>query len=214
MKQKIIGALVWAFYKLLSSTWKMTIEEPESLTKALKDRTPFVIAHWHGDELVLVQFSGYFRLAIIASLSKDGEIMTTVIKLFGAVASRGSSSRGAVGALKGLLKLAKEGHNTSFAVDGPRGPIYKVKPGVFEVSKILNAPIYIPGVYCDRAWHFPKAWNKTYLPKPFAKIYIRWELGMNPLTEDQNPKDPAIAELLESRLNAAKQQAMKVIVEP
>lgn len=213
MKQKILGLFVFFIYRLLSWTWRVTHIIPPDLKLHLINKTPFILAHWHGDELVLVQYAGFFKLSVIASLSKDGEIMSTVIKLFGGKVSRGSSSRGAVGALKGIIKLGKNGYNPSFAVDGPKGPIYKVKPGVLEVAKLLNAPIYIPAVASQNSWLFPKAWNKTYLPKPFSKIYLEWELAIANISHETIIKNSELDIVLENKLNTAKQKALKVIAQ-
>lgn len=205
----VYGLLIWIIYRLWSWTWRVQIFEPESMKKAMQERTPLVLAHWHGDELVLVNLMRRYRIATIASTSKDGEMMNTVIRLFGGVTSRGSSTRGAVGALKGLLTLAKKGYNVSFAVDGPKGPIYKVKPGVFETSRLMKAPIYVSGIKYSKAIEFSKSWNKTYLPKPFAKIQIVWTGPWGPTTRAADPRDPAIALELEELLRLAKNEAAK-----
>lgn len=208
IRKWFLPLLVFVIYRSLKLTWKITLIEPPEMKSALRERKPFILAHWHGDEIVLMQLLGRYRIATIVSTSKDGEMMNTLIHMFGAVSSRGSSTRGAVGALKGLIRLVRDGHNCSFAVDGPKGPIYKVKPGVFETSRMLDLPIYWAGVACDRAFEFPKSWNKTYLPKPFAKVRIEWHGPSPAITEAQDPRDPELATRLEVQLNAAKQQAL------
>ncbi len=212
-RKYILPYIVYLFYRTLSLTWRVRLIEPLSLQNALENSSPVVLSHWHGDELALLSIVKRYRLATIASQSKDGELMASVLKLLGAKTSRGSSSRGGVQALKGLLRLVKEGANCSFAVDGPKGPIYKVKPGVFELSRMINAPVYAAGVYCDRAWHFPKSWNKTYLPKPFAKMVIFWVGPMNPVQRETDPRNPDLALELEGLLTQAKAQASKFIAE-
>lgn len=212
-RKYILPYIVYLFYRTLSLTWRVRLIEPQSLQNALENTSPVVLSHWHGDELALLSIVKRYRLATIASQSKDGELMASVLKLLGAKTSRGSSTRGGVQALKGLLRLVKEGANCSFAVDGPKGPIYKVKPGVFELSRMINAPVYAAGVYCDRAWHFPKSWNKTYLPKPFAKMIIFWVGPMNPVQRETDPRNPDFALELEGLLTQAKAQASKFIAE-
>lgn len=171
------------------------------------------MAHWHGDEIALCIFTKYYGIATMVSQSKDGQMMGVFLRLMGAKTADGSSTRGGIGGLKGLLRLVKTGARCSFAVDGPKGPIYKVKPGIFEMSRLMNVPIYFCGVHCDRAIHFPKAWNKTYLPKPFARITVYWPEPLPAVTKDQDPRDPQLALQLESGLHGAKQQALKVIAE-
>jgi lysophospholipid acyltransferase (LPLAT)-like uncharacterized protein len=179
----------------------------------LHSKKAFLMAHWHGDELALVCLAPRYRLATITSTSKDGELMNSVLKWLGVKTSRGSSTRGGISALKGLLRLAKDGRNCSFAVDGPKGPLHKVKPGIFEVSRMMEGRIYVAGVACNRAWVFSKSWNKAYLPKPFARIYVHWSGPFGPVQRDEDPRSPALAENMESKLHSAKQQAIKVIAE-
>jgi len=213
LRKYILGFLVWLIYRTITLTWRVSLYEPESMKKAMKEKQPFLMAHWHGDEIALICLTSRYQIATMTSQSKDGQMMDVILRLLGAKTTFGSSTRGGVGGLKGLIRLVREGHNCSFAVDGPKGPIYKAKPGVFEMSRLLNCPIYYCGVTCDRAIQFPKSWNKTYFPKPFAKIYVRWEGPLPTVTKDQDPRDPKLAEQLESLLHSAKQQALKVIAE-
>ena len=170
-----------------------------------------MLAHWHGDELALVSIVKRYSIATIASQSKDGELMAKVLKWMGAKTSRGSSTRGGVQALKGLLRLLKDGGNCSFAVDGPKGPLHRVKPGVFELSRMIHGPIYAVGVSCDRAIYFPKSWNKTFLPKPFARVIIYWVGPMEEIKKDVDPRNPDLALELEQSLHLANEKALKVI---
>jgi len=180
------------------------LSEPPDLKERLRKKLPTLFAHWHGDEIVLLSLIGPYRTATMTSTSKDGEMMTTLVHLVGGKTSRGSSTRGAVGALKGLLRLIVDGgRNCSLAVDGPKGPLHKVKPGVFEISRLAKIPIYTSGIACDRAWRFEKSWNKTYFPKPFARVAICWAHAMPPITRDQDPRSEDLAKSLENALHNA-----------
>lgn len=212
-RKYILPVIVFIFYRTLSWTWRVRVIEPDSLHNSLEHKKPVVLAHWHGDELALLSVVKRYRIATIASQSKDGELMATVLKWMGAKTSRGSSTRGGVQALKGLLRLVKDGGNCSFAVDGPKGPLHKVKPGVFELSRMIQGPIYAAGVACSRAIHFPKSWNKTFLPKPFAKVIIYWVGPLAPVSRDADPRNPDLALELEALLHHARQQALKFIAD-
>ncbi|MFZ4403261.1 MAG: lysophospholipid acyltransferase family protein [Pseudobdellovibrionaceae bacterium] len=209
----IAPRLVWLLYVSLSKSWRLTLIEPAKMQDDLKTHRSFVLAHWHGDELALIHLANHYKIATITSTSKDGELMDKVLKKLGASTSRGSSTRGAIGALKGLVRLAKSGRRCSFAVDGPKGPLHVVKPGVFELSKLLKQDIYTAGVVCDRAWRFSKSWNKTYLPKPFAKVVIVWSGPWSPISENQDPRDPQELKKLAEQLHETHGQALKVIAD-
>lgn len=214
-RKYFLGFLVWAFFKVLSLTWRVQIHEPEEMSNHVKKRQPLVFGHWHGDEVALIYMVGRYKIATITSTSKDGEMMNTVIHLLGGVTTRGSSTRGAINALKGLVRIVRDQkRNSSFAVDGPKGPIHVVKPGIFEFSRLTQAPICVVGVACDRAWKFEKSWNKAYLPKPFANIHMQW-LGPFPaINKDQDPRSPELSNQLADALRNAQTQALKKIATP
>lgn len=129
-------------------------------------------AHWHGDELLLVPVFAYKRMAVLVSRSSDGNLMQWLLRWMGYKVVRGSSTRGGVGGLKGLIDAVRSGRDASLAVDGPRGPIYKVKPGILKLAQETGAVI-IPGASAaSKKYVFKKAWNKCYFPLPFSKCVI------------------------------------------
>lgn len=84
--------------------------------------------------------------------------------------------------------MKKDEYNSSMAVDGPKGPIYKVKPGVFELSKLTKAVIVPVGVASHPHLSFEKSWNKARLPKPFAKIHVFFSRPLDLDMEDLKSK--------------------------
>jgi lysophospholipid acyltransferase (LPLAT)-like uncharacterized protein len=207
VKQVVIGVVAWLVYRVLSITWRITWRETESMRSALREQRPFILAHWHGDGLALLPSVKRYRLVTLTSRSKDGRIMATLLKLLGAGVSAGSSSRGGAAGLKGLIRMVRAGHNCSFAVDGPRGPIYKLKPGVLEASRLLDCPIYYASVTCDRAYHLHRAWDRVFLPKAFARLEIEWRGPLQALTRADDPRDPLVLNRLEQLMLQAKREA-------
>jgi hypothetical protein len=58
-------------------------------------------------------------------------------------------------------------------VDGPKGPAGIIKAGVVSLARAAGAvvvPIYTSS---DRAWYF-NSWDRFVLPKPFAKVHLRF----------------------------------------
>lgn len=208
-RSKFFAWIVWAFYRLWISTWRISIVESDSLKKQKTTNKPWVIAHWHGDELALICFCRFYKVATITSTSKDGELMNNVLNLLGVKTSRGSSTRGGVGALKGIIRIARTGYCPVVAVDGPKGPFHKAKPGVFEISRMLDLPIISVGVSCSRKYTFEKSWNKTYLPLPFSKLVLVWGEALY-LNKEEDPRSPKLAEKLENELDALGRKAAKL----
>jgi lysophospholipid acyltransferase (LPLAT)-like uncharacterized protein len=214
LKNRLIAIFAYIVFSLLRLTWRIRIVEPPDFKSALASGRPLVFAHWHGDELGLIYLLGHYRAAAMVSTSKDGEIMDFVARLFGARTSRGSSTRGGVGALKGILRLAKDGYRPTIAVDGPKGPLHKVKPGVFEISKIIGGEIFPVGAVASRKHVFERAWNKTFLPLPFSKVVVVWGSAIPKVDRAGDAHDPALAQRLERAIANAKQQALDLIAAP
>ncbi len=174
MKVFFASYLLFFLYRFLQWTWKIEIRETPELKKLLEKDAIFVVAHWHGEELGILHLLKPYRVACMVSQSFDGELVARMIHHLGSKAVRGSSSRGAVQALKGILRLAKDGWRPSVAVDGPRGPRHEVKKGVVEIAKILKVPILPINMACSKSFIFQKSWNKSELPLPFSRIVVEW----------------------------------------
>lgn len=207
MRDFFLPWIVYLFYRLWTSTWRVECVEPESLKLAKSQGEKLIFAHWHGDELKIVPLVTPYRIATMTSTSKDGALIDFSIRKLGGATSRGSSTRGGVGALKGLIRLVTQGYRASMAVDGPKGPLHKVKPGVFELSRLAKARIVPLGAATNRSILFAKSWNKAELPKPFAKIVVWFGEPFDIITKDESPKDPSLAARLESEISKACQQA-------
>ncbi|MDX9731618.1 MAG: lysophospholipid acyltransferase family protein [Bdellovibrionales bacterium] len=211
MLKKIAPWAGFLLYKLLYFTWRIEIHESDDLKRARKTGSPVVYAHWHGDELAILYLLKPYKVCAMISTSSDGQIMDRVVRLLGARTSRGSSTRGGVSALRGILRLAKEGWSPSVAVDGPKGPYHKVKPGVFEIAKLTNGEVIPLTVACTKAWVFAKAWNKTYLPRPFARLVVVFGPALAKLSREDDAHDLALASRLEIALSDAEQQARHLL---
>lgn len=208
----VLPVLVYSLYRLLHATWRVTFDECPTFRQALADRQPVILAHWHGDELAFIHLVARYRIATITSTSKDGELMNKVLCWLGAKTARGSSTRGGANALRGVISLCRQGgHNISFAVDGPKGPIYKVKPGVFEFSRLMQAPIYSASVGVSRPHVFNRAWNKAVLPGFFSRVHVSIKPVMPALTREQDPRCPELAARLEAALKEGRQSMCQLM---
>jgi len=169
----IVPLLIAPIYWLYSRSWRIHEHGPiDVLEKFVWGGAPCVFAHWHGDELVLVGCYVFHRLVVLSSLSKDGTIMANTLRLLGYRVFRGSSTRGGARGLIGLIRAGKGGAQSALAVDGPNGPIYEVKPGIVLLARKTGNPIIPIHTFSDRSWYISRAWNKSYIPKPFALVDI------------------------------------------
>lgn len=200
-KNILLGHLLAALYKILGATWDYRMRFCEGLEPIAfptkRPSHPLIVGHWHGDELALIRWAGYSKWLTMASQSSDGTIMATFLRSLGFRVIRGSSSRGGAKALLALIReLKKENYYSSFALDGPRGPLHKAKPGIYILSRKLDIQVIQVLVECDSKWSFPKTWNKTYLPKPFARI----TLSFFPLPHPKQTSQENFLKALDARI--------------
>ena len=190
LRDILLPPLIAGFYWCWSHTWRFRVIEHPDFTEARK-KGAVAFAFWHGDEMVVLRLGPIYKCAAITSTSKDGELMTNVLRYFKFGISRGSSTRGGARALIGMLRLLASGYNATVAVDGPKGPRHKPKPGIVYLAQKSGAPIIPTGVARKKALVFQKSWNKTYLPWPFTKVIVSFGKPLSVqshLTENEMPE--------------------------
>lgn len=206
----VLPWLVWVFYRLWTATWRVRLIESPGLQEAKERGERLIFAHWHGTELHIVPLVRPYRIATMTSTSKDGQLIDFTIRKFGGATSKGSSTRGGIGALKGLVRLiVQQDYRGSMAVDGPKGPLHMVKPGVFELSRLAGARIVPMGSAASSAIVFEKSWNKASLPKPFSRVVVCFSEPWPVITKQQSPKDEALARSLADQISSACETAAK-----
>jgi lysophospholipid acyltransferase (LPLAT)-like uncharacterized protein len=211
LRKYLLPSLLTWFYKVWASTWRVSLIEDPLLRADLREGRLVTFAIWHGDELALLRFAHRYRVATMTSTSQDGDLMDTILHKFGFQTSRGSSTRGGSRALVGLLRLGRAGRNPVVAVDGPKGPFHKAKPGIFEISKKLGTPIYPGSVAASNSLVFGRSWNKAFLPLPFSKVALIWGPPLQPPPDGADARDESLALELEAALLAAGQEAAKLV---
>ena len=177
------AATIGFFASLISRLWFATVRV-SIVNRKVYDRHfrqvgrphHVVAASWHRHSIFLFYF---FRdlgeRLIMISRSRDGEITAEAARRFGYTPIRGSSSRGGGEALQQMIDVMNTGQTKYLcgtAVDGPRGPARKLKKGMVAVAMQTGA-LFVP-MACsgNRLITFPKAWDKTTVPKPFSRMTI------------------------------------------
>ena len=201
-----VPLIVWLI-RLLARSMRLRFgaADAEIYHALLKEGRPVIWAFWHEDLFgVLTSFMKERKgqPAIMISRSRDGEKLARVIERLGMEAVRGSSSRGAV---RGLIELKRwlnepgdDLRMAAMALDGPRGPRRKAKPGVVLLARQSGAVIIPLAFHPYRRWVF-RSWDRTRLPKPFATIRPRLGRPVDPSALDQTEIE--ISEGLERTLN-------------
>jgi lysophospholipid acyltransferase (LPLAT)-like uncharacterized protein len=134
---------------------------------------PMIWAFWHRCLIVATHRFQKRDIAVLTSRSFDGEIISRIIEKFGYQAVRGSSRRGALGALLGARRQLEAGRAVAFTVDGPLGPLYQAKPGPVVLSRLTGARIIAFHIALQRAWTLG-TWDRMLVPKPFSRAAVHF----------------------------------------
>jgi len=165
-RYRIFGLILYYFMKFLSKTYKV---EKISSDGVINENAVYV--SWHNKIVpITVILNKLEKKAALASASKDGELISVPLERFGYKVIRGSSGRDGVKGLLQMVKYLKEGYVVGTPVDGPKGPVYKVKPGMLYLAQKSGKPIIPIGAASKSKWVFAKTWDKIEIPKPFSKI--------------------------------------------
>lgn len=126
-----------------------------------------LVAFWHSRMLMVSYVYKGRGGAILVSRSNDGEMMAQVLERQGHNPVRGSTSRSSVRALSRLIKEVKDKNCPAVIVpDGPRGPRFKVQPGIIALSQKTGYPI-VPMSCSARRVKVFSSWDRFILPYPF-----------------------------------------------
>ena len=165
---------VYYFIQIYSMTLRLRIENEKKWQSLLGSDRPVFICAWHQQFFSAIRhFRKYskFNPGMMISRSKDGKLIAGVANKTGWHTVRGSSSRGGKNAMDAMILHMKKYGFGAHILDGPTGPIGKVKAGVIKMAQETNAyviPFYIKP---DNAWFF-SSWDKFMLPKPFSKVTL------------------------------------------
>lgn len=136
-------------------------------------RTPAIYVVWHARLLMLPYLYRDRGLRALISRSRDGELVARLVRRFGFVVLRGSSSRGGAEGLRALARALGEGHSVVLVPDGPRGPSETVKPGVVALARMTGAPVVPMTLGASAEWR-ARSWDGFRIPKPFARCVVRF----------------------------------------
>lgn len=169
---RFLTPLAALLIRLLGATLRIRIHDQAGVTKK-KFKDGYLFAFWHNRLLMMPFFYQKLfpgrKLAVMISRSRDGQIISDIVKHFGIQAVRGSSSKKGSAAYRQLLKeLVNEKKDVAVTPDGPRGPKYQAHPGAISMAQVSGYAI-LP-LRCRYEWKIEcKSWDGFQIPLPFSK---------------------------------------------
>jgi len=187
---KVAPRLVFIFLNILYFTCKKNFH---STTEAKDIPRPAIFTFWHGELLSLlkgyIDFRKSTKIDTMISAHFDGELIAKVVSLYKGGSIRGSSTRGAIKALKSSFKSIAKNRDLAITPDGPKGPRHSVADGIVLISKKKNVPIVTLNCKPSSYWQM-KSWDKFVIPKPFSTldIFVGEPFYLGDLTTEESKK--------------------------
>ncbi len=168
--------IAFAYYliRVYSLTFRLHIVNEEKWKALLAQQKTILLCTWHQQFFAAIRhFKTYSSLnpGLMISQSRDGDLISGVANRSGWHTPRGSSSRGGRKAMGAMIDHLSTYGFGAHILDGPTGPIGKVKSGVIKMAWDTDAVVVPFYASAPKAWFF-NSWDRFMLPKPFSKVTI------------------------------------------
>jgi lysophospholipid acyltransferase (LPLAT)-like uncharacterized protein len=210
----LVPALLAGAGRLLGATARVQATGVDALIPLWRAGRPLIYVVWHGRIFMAPWLNAWLRrtrgaraVAVLASRSRDGELVTRYVAHFGLRAIRGSSSRGGATGLRQLAGALRAGEDVALVPDGPRGPRRQLQPGVVALAAMTGAPVVPLGISARPARRLA-TWDEFLVPLPFA----RWAVVCGGLlTVDRHADRDVARKELELALDEATAAADRLV---
>ncbi len=128
---------------------------------------------WHGQlAYTFYKFPSLSRpIVLLASPSRDGDLISRVAERYGAQVFSGSRNKGGLAALYKIASYMRQGRHGGIIADGSRGPCHRLKKGVVFLARESGAPVLPVAVAADRKLVL-NTWDRFEIILPFSRVAL------------------------------------------
>lgn len=186
-------------------SWRYREHDRENLEACLADERPIIGAFLHGRIFLLLRFMSRARNGrwlSMCSKSVDGDAMARVEEALGFEVVRGSSGRDGLEAIVEMIRRVRRDSDLGacLAIDGSRGPRGRVQGGIVALARRTGGQILPITASARPALILRKAWDRSLLPLPFARIEVVYGEPI-PVPEKLSASESeALCKLIEERM--------------
>lgn len=171
-----------AAIRLLLITLRVKVINGDKISGLMMEKRSYISAFWHGSMMIGWFLNKGGNASALVSQSKDGDVLAATLKKWNYNVVRGSSSTGGSDALTAMVFLIRDGYSLAITPDGPRGPVYKMKPGAVVAAKKSAVPLFLVGIGIKNKFIL-KSWDHFEVPIPFSKVTVIYS---NPILIDES----------------------------
>lgn len=133
-----------------------------------------IYAVWHQSIFIFGPANPLKKTLIITADGIRGDVFTKTVERYVEKVLRvpffeDNPRKAAAAAVQGI-RLLDKGYNLVVTIDGPRGPLFSVKPGIFHFARMSNKRIIPIVVVCSMKITLPFRWDKYFIPVPFSRV--------------------------------------------
>jgi lysophospholipid acyltransferase (LPLAT)-like uncharacterized protein len=197
--------LLRGLVRLYRRTCRCELVASPEIRRLIAAEQPVIYTSWHCHLLAPLFHAYRFReapsaIVLMASPSRDGELIAEVARGLGFEVLYGSRRKGGAQTLRQMAGWFRRGHSGGVVADGSRGPARVAQKGVVFLARDTRAPI-LPLAVAARRKHTFSTWDRFELPLPFTRLAILVGEPLRVRPEDRGPALAAAREELEARLN-------------
>jgi lysophospholipid acyltransferase (LPLAT)-like uncharacterized protein len=208
----IVGWLIALALRLVYRTLRIRVMDEGGVLAAREQGTTIIATFWHDAialmPLMVTRLAWPGQVRVMLSWHRDAEIAARAIGHLGIACVYGSSTRGWLGGVRGLLAASARGEDLAIAPDGPLGPRHEAKDGVVQLARATGRPMIAFGV---AAWPARRlgSWDRMQLPRPFARVALVLSAPIPVGARGEDTAAPlATLEATLARVNAAAREAV------
>ena len=213
--QYTICFIISLYMRFVYKTSKIIVRGyTEEYLNSLQKNNSNAVFTWHGRifmaspfiEKLIKKISYKGNLLTVASKHKDGNLAFMAMSFFGFKKIEGSTANknrkgedsGAFSSALRILKELKNGNSSIFiALDGPRGPKFKINSNIVGLAQKTESTIFPVVVSYSRKKEF-NSWDKFQLPFPFSKIIYDF---LEPIELKKDMDTEQIENEIETKMN-------------
>ena len=166
---RLLPRLLTLLMRIWFGTCRVTTHNEHYCFCPDEEEKNFLATFWHYSIIYLFYYMRKYSGTVMVSSSTDGQYVARLPHELGFETVRGSRNSHGVEALKGMLRAVRRGENGAIVADGSQGPPLLAQPGAILVASRTGVPI-IPMVWSASSYFTIRSWDRTALPRPFAKI--------------------------------------------
>lgn len=170
-----ISNVLFALIMGLNKTLNIRFTNPGMFRKLRHQKMKPIFAVWHQATFPLLYYYRHRGCAAFTSDGRRGEVLTRCAEKLGYLPVQVPyklNVRESARAFLTMLKLLNHVQDAACVVDGPAGPCFMIKPGIFYLAAKSGRVIVPLSVHFNRKIRLLWRWDKYILPLPGSQVLI------------------------------------------